>query len=175
MNNNAFRFRLLEEVRCQCRFALYAYGQIHGHLQLNVPENVFFYTHAFVRHATDLGKVLWPANPTAAERGKMLCEATAAPERAPADWAALGATLDQFDAHLIAWYGNEAHHSAQPMNLMPVGPLVGFASDNFHRNLDPESMQFIFEGCSCNLRQIADVIRKIDTGAEHWLRHNNSW
>ena len=94
---------------------------------------------------------------------------------APADFTAFRELVDSFDDKLIAWYGNEAHRDAQPMNLMPVGTLGGFPADDFHRSLDPDTLQFTFEGVSGNLRQMNDVLRKIDADAEKWLRKNNPW
>ncbi len=169
-----FRHQVLEELRCQCRFGLHAYEQVIGHLPLNDPQAVFFYAHALVRHSLDLGRMLWPTDPAAAERGAMLREAVGAPAQPPPDWQGFAAVADHFDTHLIAWCGNESHRDAQPMNVMPVGPLGGFPTDRFHRSLDPDSMQFLFEGQAVNLRQMADVIRNVGSGAERWLRRNST-
>jgi len=172
--DNPFRFKLLEEVQLQCRFAGHAFSNVTGSLQLNDGERVFFYVHAFVRHAVDVGKLLWPGEQALEERGKALREACGAGE-APTDFTAFRELVDSFDDKLIAWYGNEAHRDAQPMNLMPVGTLGGFPADDFHRSLDPDTLQFTFEGVSGNLRQMNDVLRKIDADAEKWLRKNNPW
>ena len=145
---NSFKFRLLEEVRLQCRFATQALGGATETLQLNDAEKVCFYAHAFVRHAVDVGKLLWPEATEATERGKELREACGAPENAPNEFTAFRELADAFDEKLLVWYGNEEHRNAQPINLMPVGTLGGFPADDFHRSLDPETMQFTFEGVS---------------------------
>ena len=172
---NSFRFKLLEEVQLQCRFAAEALGGATGNLQLNDPEKVCFYAHAFVRHAVDVGKLLWPEATEAADRGKVLREACGAPDGSPPEFAAFRELADAFDEKLISWYGSEEHRNAQPMNLMPVGTLGGFPAEDFHRSLDPDTLQFTFEGVSGNLRQMSDVLRKIDACAEKWLRKNNPW
>lgn len=171
---NPFRFKLLEEIQLQCWFAGYAYSNMTGNLQLNDADRVFFYVHAFVRHTVDVGKLLWPSEAALAERGKALREACEACE-APVDFTAFRELMDAFDEKLIAWYGDDAHREAQPMNLMPVGTLGGFPTDDFHRSLDPDTLQFTFEGVSGNLRQMNDVLQKIDMSAEKWLRKNNPW
>ena len=172
---NSFKFKLLEEVRLQCRFAAQALGGATENLQLNDAEKVCFYAHAFVRHATDVGKLLWPKATEATERGKELREACGAPDNAPNEFTAFRELADAFDEKLLAWYGSEEHRNAQPINLMPVGTLGGFPADDFHRSLDPETMQFTFEGVSGNLRQMSDVLKKIDSETEKWLRKNNPW
>ena len=70
---------------------------------------------------------------------------------------------------------NTDHGKIQTPAFMPVGTLGGFPADDFHRSLDPETMRFTFEGVSGNLRQMGDVLKKIDSETEKWLRKNNPW
>lgn len=172
---NPFRFKLLEELRLQSRFAAEAFGGVTSNLQLNDSEKVFFFAHAFVRHAVDIGKLLWPEAEEAAERGKALREACCDSDEAPKEFLAFRELADSFDEKLLSWYGSEEHRNAQQMNLMPIGTLDGFPAEDFHRSLDPDTLQFVFEGVSGNLRQMNDALRKIDAGAEKWLRKNNPW
>ena len=172
---NQFRFKVLEELRLQCRFAGQAFSEMNGNLQLNDAEKVFFYAHAFVRHAVDAGKLIWPEEKDATERGKALREACDAPDEPTKEFLAFRELADSFDLKLLAWYGSEEHRNAQPMNLMPIGTLDGFPADDFHRSMDPDTLQFTFEGVSGNLRQMSDLLKKFDVGAEKWLRKNNPW
>ena len=100
-------------------------------------------------------------------------EACGAPDHAPNEFIVFRELADAFDEKLLAWYGSEEHRNAQPINLMPVGTLGGFPADDFHRSLAPETMQFTFEGVSGNLRQMSDVLKKVDSETEKWLRKNN--
>jgi hypothetical protein len=61
------------------------------------------------------------------------------------------------------------------MNIMPQGTISNYKQDAFQRNLDPDTFQFWFRGDACNLRALADELRKLDSAVESWLKTHHFW
>ena len=59
--NNQVVFKLLEEVRLQCRFGKLAYENLRTSLQAMDPEKTFYHVQALLGHACQVSRLLWPA------------------------------------------------------------------------------------------------------------------
>src|SRR5512137_3008843 len=70
--DNQIAFKLLEELRQQCRFAQYAFQHLRNSLNAIEAEPVFFYAHAFLAHAVNVSRLLWPERAESGGRGDYL-------------------------------------------------------------------------------------------------------
>lgn len=169
------QFKLIEEVRQQCRFGQIAMRQLKTDLWALDAERVFFYVHAFLGHAVALSRLFWPERPSSEERGALLRQELKVADDAPLQMRALRAELEHYDEHLEDWIGSLTHRNFHPMNVMPQGTLGGAMQDTFHRNLDPDTLRLEYRGVTCELRRVADQMHKIETDSDYWLRHHNPW
>jgi hypothetical protein len=65
-------YKLVEEVRLQGQFAHFAFQNVRNSLVGLDSERVFFYVHAFIAHASNISRLLWPARPESKDRGDQL-------------------------------------------------------------------------------------------------------
>ncbi|MFT4587497.1 MAG: hypothetical protein ACI9VS_000508 [Candidatus Binatia bacterium] len=173
--DNPLIFKLLEEILLQCRQAQHAAKSIAAETTMNQPELAVFYAEAFLTRAANVSRLLWPENPEFDERGEKLraeLQVDPDPELALAEYRAQAAA---YDANLIAWAKTSEHRDFVSVNLMPLGTLDGFKEDQFHRNLDPETLRYSFEGITMNLRQLQKELQKIERQAQNWLKLHNPW
>lgn len=168
-------YKILEELALQCRLARMAWQELPAAIQLNDPERVFFRVHAFLGHAANVSKLLWPANPAAAARGAHLRGELKMDAGSPLELKEIRPLLDHFDEHLEEWAAASEHRSPVPINLMPVGTLAGFKQDDFHRSFDPETFRGSFEGVTFDLRLIWKELQKAELSAKNWLKSHNPW
>lgn len=83
--------------------------------------------------------------------------------------------VERPDERLEDWMATLENRNFVDMNVMPVGTIAGFKPDNFQRSLDPENFRLHLRGQACDLRQVADELRKVDNTAQTWLRTHQPW
>ena len=138
-------------------------------------KRVFFYVHAFLGCVGNLSRLLWPIRAESKARGDQLRADLKVDENSPLRLADFRQQLDQFDERLEDWASALEHRNYVDMNIMPQGTISNYKQDAFHRNLDPDTFQFWWRGDPCNLRALADELRKLDGAVESWLKSHHSW
>jgi hypothetical protein len=173
--DNQLLYKLVEEVRQQAHFAQFAFQNVRDNLVASDSERVFFYVHALIAHVANISRLLWPARPESKERGDQLRAELKVDESSPLRLAGFRQQVDQFDERLEDWASALEHRNYMDMNIMPLGTISNYKQDTFQRNLAPERFQFWFRGDACDLRALAEELRKLDSAVEAWLRTHHFW
>ena len=174
MNNQIF-FKLLEEVRVQCRFGKFAYENLRKSLQGMDAEKTFFYVQAFLNHTGNVSRWLWPARPESKARGERLRTELKATDASPVNLRDLRVHLEASDEQLEDWIGAMENPGCLDFNIMPQGSISGYKQDTFQRSLDPDTNKLVFRGETWDLRRIADELHRIESAVQVWLRTHNPW
>ncbi len=174
MDNQVF-YKLVEEVRQQGHFAQFAFQNVRNSLVALDSARVFFYVHAMIAHVSNISHLIWPARPESKNRGDQLRAELKVEEKSPLRLADFRKQLDRFDEGLEDWASALEHRNYMDMNIMPQGTISNYKQDAFQRNLDPDTYQFWFRGDACNLRALADELRKLDSAVESWLKTHHFW
>ncbi len=169
------RFRLIEEVRQQCRFAQMALRQFKSELWAMDSERIFMFVHAFLGHALYLSRLFWPDRKASAERGEVLRRELKVADDSSLQLRTIRDELERPDERLEDWMQGLEHPNFFQMNVMPQGTLEGYRKDAFHRSLDPDTLRFEYRGVPCNLKQLSEEMRKIESNCDYWLRRHNPW
>src|SRR5687768_12522897 len=69
MDNQVF-YKLVDETRLQCGFARFAFQNLRSSVNSLDPENAFFYVDAFLLHAGNVSRLLWPERSQSQTRGE---------------------------------------------------------------------------------------------------------
>ncbi len=173
--NNPILFKLIEEVRLQCRFGKLAFDHLRTSLQAADPEKTFFYVQALLHQAGCVSRLLWPSRPESAERGQRLRTALNVTEASPVRLRELRPRLEASDEHLEDWLASLETPGHMEFNIMPQGSLTGYKQDTFQRSLDPDTFKLAFRGDACDLRRLADELHRLEAAAQSWLRTHNPW
>ena len=174
MDNRLF-FKTLDEIRQQCRFAQLAFQNVQASLNEQDPERVFLHVHAFLNHATTISRFLSPARPESKQRGDRLLQELKIATDSPLLLQGVRRQVERFDEAFEDWLSSLDEPNYVEMNLMPTGTMSGFKADTFQRSLDPDTHKLHLRGVECDLRKVADEIRKLDTTIQQWLRTHNPW
>jgi hypothetical protein len=168
-------YRLIEEVRQQCRFAQATFQTLR--LRLNEPdhEKVFVEVHAFLGHAVMVSRLLWPARTSSAARGEALRAELKVPIDSPLRMGGSRDQLERFDEAYEDWLMTLPEAGYVDMNLMPAGTMLGSREDMFQRSLDPDTLILHLRGVPMDLRRLSDALRVLDGGAQQWFRTHNPW
>lgn len=173
--DNPVRYKLIEEICRQCQFASMAMRQLRSHLVAGDSERVFFHVHAFLNHALVLAQFLWPERESSSARGADLRDQLGVDSGSVLALSAWRRPLEHPDEQYEDWLLNLPEPNFVPANLMPGGTLAEFKPDSFLRDLDPESFQFQWAGCRCDLRELAAAIQKLEQQGQKWLKSNQPW
>jgi hypothetical protein len=173
--DNQVIYRIVEETRLQCRFALFAYQNLRASVQALDQEKVFFFVHAFLHHAGNVSTLLWPVRPESKPRGEKLRGDLKVADNSALQMRDFRVQLERYDERFEDWVSDIEHRNYVGMNVMPLGTLGDFKPDNFHRSLDPEEFKFHWRGHFCDLRQVHDELRKVEASIQAWLRTHNPW
>jgi hypothetical protein len=168
-------FKLLEEIRLQCRFATLAYESVRSNVQAWDPEKTFFYVHALLSHTANVSRLLWPARAESKARGDWLRSELKVTDESPIKMGNLRNSLEASDEQFEDWVAAMETPSYLDFNIMPQGTTQGYRQDVFQRNLDPDTFKLVFRGTSCDLRQIIDQLHRIDSAAQTWLKTHKPW
>jgi len=168
-------YRMIEEVRQQCRYAQAAFQTLR--MRLNEPdhEKVFLEVHAFLGHVVMLSRMLWPARSSSAERGETLRTELKVVADSPLRMGGSREQIERFDEAYEDWLLTLPEAGYVDMNLMPSGTMLGSREDVFQRSLDPDTFMFHLRGAPMDLRRLSDAVRTLDGGVQQWLRTHNPW
>jgi len=168
-------FKLVETVRQECRLALLASQQLRTALNESDQERVFLFAEALVHHAAQVACFLSPAQPAAAERGAFLRAELNVDASSPLLSPALRPGAERGDESYERWIDSlESPHYLE-MTVMPQGALAGSSPDVFQRQIDPDSLRFVFRQRSLDLSRLGQELRRIETACQAWLRHHTPW
>ncbi len=173
--DNQLLYKLVEEVRQQDHFAQFAFQNVRNSLAALDAERVFFFVHALIAHVANISRLLWPARPESKERGDRLRAELKVDEKSALRLAGFRQHVDRFDESLEDWAAVPEHRNYMDMNIMPQGTISNYKQDAFQRNLDPDMLQFWFRGDACDLRALADELRKLNSAVESWLKTHHFW
>jgi hypothetical protein len=173
--NNQVLFKLVEEVRLQCRFGKFAFDNLRTSLQGMDAEKTFFYVQAFLNHASHVSRWLWPARPESKARGEQLRTELKATDGAFVILSDLRAHREATDEQLEDWIGALENPGYLDFNIMPQGSISAYKQDTFQRSLDPDTYKLLFRGQAWDLRRIVDTLYRIESAAQVWLRTHNPW
>ncbi len=173
--DNPLIFKLLEEILLNCRQARHAWSAIPAKVTANEPELALFYVDGFLSRAVNLSQLLWPDNPESAERGTQLRSALGLTGNLDLTLGEFRKLAAHYDDRLVDWASSAEHRDFVGVNLMPQGTLDGFKEDQFHRNLDPDTLRYSFEGIQVNLRQLQKELAQIEKLARNWHKLHNPW
>jgi hypothetical protein len=168
-------YRMVEEVRQQCRFAQATFQSLR--MRINDPdhEKVFLEVHAFLGHAVMLSRLLWPARAESTARGELLRTELKVAADSPLRMGGSREQIERFDEAYEDWLLTLPEAGYVDMNLMPSGTMLGSREDVFQRSLDPDTLMFLFRGVPIDLRRLSDAVRVLDGSVQQWLRTNNPW
>jgi len=173
--DNLLFYKLVGEVKQQCRFGELAFKNLRALLQSMDSEKIFFNVYALLHHALRVSDLLWPSRAESRERGEQLRKGLGVGDASPLRLAAVREQLGREDEQLEDWAAGLENKNYVDMNVMAQGTMAGFKEDNFHRSLDPENFKLRLRGVNCDLRQLSDELHKVETVAETWLRTRNPW
>ena len=174
MNPKAL-YRMIEELRQQCRFGLLSFESLRLRLNDLNTERVFVETHAFLGHATMVSRLLWPSRPESTQRGELLRSELKLPDASPLRMSGTRSQIDRFDEAYEDWLITLPEAGYVDMNLMPSGTMLGSKEDVFQRSLDPNILTLNLRGIPIDLRQIAEALRTLEHATQGWLRNHNPW
>ena len=173
--NNQLLFKFLEETRLQCRFARFAYDNLRASVQGSDPETTFFYVHSFLSCAGNVARLLWPERSESKARGERLRRELKTTEDSPLKIRILLKSFAASDEHFEDWVGAMETPGYLDFNIMPQGTMVDYKQDTFQRSLDPDTSKLVFRSERCDLRQMFDELRRIESAAQLWFKTHNPW
>jgi len=173
--DNPQLFKVMEELRQQCRFALFAFQNVKTSLNGLDPEKVFFYVDAFLTHAVVISRLLWPEREASRGRGDQVRGALEIQEGSALRMQGFRTQLEQTDEKFEDWLTAMEQPNYVEMNLMPMAAISDFKPDAFHRNLDPDTFRLHWRGSVCELKPLVAEIRHAESQVQTWLKTHNPW
>ncbi|NJE47332.1 hypothetical protein E3E35_07955 [Thermococcus sp. GR7] len=177
------------ELHLQARFAQYAYNQmirsLCGLLNLSPQDDsalketlrleVFYNAHSFLTHVANISKILAPDK---GRKRKEILEELGLLEKELEIHKArrLRNHLEHYDERLEKWFGESKAHNYADMNIMPRSAIVGIDPKDFLRNLDPETLHFMFQAEDYDLQKLKAEVDLIKERCEAWFyREDTKW
>ncbi|MBM3883693.1 MAG: hypothetical protein FJ387_28965 [Verrucomicrobia bacterium] len=168
-------YRLVEEVRLQCRFAQLAYQNLRAAVNTPDTERVFVHAHSVAQHAVNVARLLWPERAASAARGEFLRSELKATDTTPLRGRELLAQAKPSDEQYEDWVATLDNANYVDLNIMPQTALGPGKQDTFQRSLDPDLLQFQFRGETCDLAKLVEEIRRLEGTCQQWLRGHTPW
>ena len=168
-------YRMVGEVRQQCRFGLMAFESLRLRLNEQDAERVFVDVHAFLGHAFMISRLLWPARESSGARGEALRSELKVAADSLLRMAGLRVQLERFDEAYEDWLLALPEAGYVDQNLMPTGTMAGSKADIYQRSLDPDTLVLQLRGVPMDARKLSDAIRALDGATQQWLRTHNPW
>jgi hypothetical protein len=169
------QYRMIEELRQQCRFAQTTFQSLRLRLNELDHERVFLETHAYLGQVTMISRMLWPVRESSQARGETLRKELEVADDSPLRMTGARAQVETFDEAFEDWLTALSVPDYVDMNLMPAGTMAGSKTDVFQRSLDPDTMQFQLRGVPISLRRVHDAVRALDWSIQQWLRTRKPW
>ena len=181
----------ISELKKQCRFALNAILQLSFSLkQLNslnleqakreyFHDEVFRNIHNFLTHASNVSKILWPAQPKQkqnesdeqyeerikrikkVQRAIQLLEELSLPEEHVLKSRKLRDHLEHFDERIDNWAEHSENKNFVQDNIGPENAIVGIDKKDMMRWFNQTNNTFLFRGETFNLQDIASAIDEL--------------
>lgn len=169
-------YRLVEEILQQSRFARFAFQEIRNKLITTETEKMFFYTDSFLHHLARIRTFLWSENQgKLAETSEQLRKALNCSEDGPLKSPLLFTEACDQPTRFLRWLESLPSADYMDMNIMPIGTLDAFGQDQYHRNLDPETMNYRVRDVQLDLLSLERELRSVESGCESWLKTHNPW
>ena len=170
-------FRLVEETRQQCRFARFAYQELRNKLITTDAEKLFFFIDGFLLHLARIQHILWSDGDDVKQKetGESLRKALKFSEGGPLKTPSLQSECVDQLLQFQKWLETLPNSDYLDMNVMPSGTLDDSGADQYHRNLDPETMMLRVRDTQFDLSSFERDLRKIESATESWLRNNHPW
>jgi predicted DNA-binding protein YlxM (UPF0122 family) len=163
------------EVSLQCQFAAFAYADFRSALAAHEQGRVFFSVHAFLSHAANVSKFFWPSRKASKSRGEFLREELNIDNNSPIRLRNFRNHLEHYDERLEDWASSSQRKNIVDRNIMPRNAISGIDPEDFHRNLDPQTLKFYFRGEDYDLSAIAEALEQTRGRAQDWLRRHDPW
>jgi hypothetical protein len=130
-------------------------------------DRVFFYAHAFLIHAANISKLLWP-KPKSAARGSQLRAILSVPGQSPLNKRSRRNDLEHIDERLEQWIAAKRSQGIDPVlgDMNMAGSARG--SDGF-RHLDPTSLDYSFQGNTSSLLLMEQECQRLLNEADRCL------
>ncbi len=168
-------FKIVEELRLQSRLALYAYQSLKTHVQAVDQEKIIFSIEGLLFHASQVSRLLWPVRQESSARGDQLRAELKVDAESPLRLREVRSEIERPDERLEDWIAGLEQKNYLELNLMPRGTIADYKQDSFQRSLDPETMRLHFRGDSCDLRKVADELRRLEGAIQQWLKTHQPW
>jgi hypothetical protein len=173
--DNQTLFKYMEELRQQSRFALLAFQNLKGSLNAIDSERIFLFVYAFLNHALAVSRLLWPIRAESQDRGRQLREQLKVEDSSPLALREISQQLEKVDERYEDWLTGLENRNYVDMNVMPATAIGEFKQDAFQRSLDPDTFRLQLRGAVCDLRLVADSLRKLESNLQYWLRSHHPW
>lgn len=168
-------YKIVEELRLQCRFTQFAWQHLRASLQSVDAEKTFFYAHAALAHAVTIAGLLWPARASSAARGQWLRKELRVAEDSPLRLREIRGQLERPDEAFEDWLGSLEDKNYVDLNIMPRAAFGSFKQDTFQRSLDPDTQKLVLRGAECDLRGLVEALKQLEGAAAAWLRAHTLW
>jgi hypothetical protein len=174
----------LHEVERQCVFALNAASEVNEALQqASNGDEVFRNLHSLLTHASNVSRLLWPANPpkkkgetkekyasrrkSIMSRGRTLRQLVNVPDAGhPLQKRTLRDHIEHFDERLDDWQATSKRRNIVQDLIGPHNSITGIDDSDRMRAFDPSTKEFNFRGESYDLQKIVTAIAQVSAAAK---------
>jgi len=165
----------IHELNLQAKFAQYAYNQMIENMRSPSEDSlfkVFYHAHAFLIHVSNISKILEPEK--GKKRKELFEELGLSEEELELHRARrLRNHLEHYDERLETWFKESKAHNYADMNIMPRSAIVGIDPKDFLRNLDPNTLRFMFQREDYELPKFKAEVDLIREKCERWIKAND--
>jgi hypothetical protein len=166
--NRRLIWLFVHEIEVQCRWALAAIADMQANLQQHSTEGVFFFMHAFLTHAGNVSKIMWPSAKYRDRGSEIRTELGIRSDLLIAD-RKFRNHLEHFDERLHAWATESEHHNFMDMGVVTKGGVVGLDTGDYIRIYDPNDGEHRFRGDTFDLPVAVREIQDTLAAAQRWL------
>lgn len=169
---------LVGEVELQCALAIYAYERLYPAMGVEEMteqmERIFFYIHAFMTHAGNVSKLLWPVQSRKA-RGENLRRELGVSDGSNLKDRTMRNHLEHYDERLEDWLNAPHRHGLIDMAIVVRQSGHHIENADYHRGFDPSDMSFVYQDESINLISLSHALRDLRDVAREWLFSHGIW
>jgi hypothetical protein len=154
---------LVGEVERQAKFGVKASVELNWGLHSEDSEDLWYSLQNLLVAAGNVSKLLWPARPESAERGRTLREILEVPDDSPLQPRRFRNHFEHYDERLEGWAQSSAQRNYIDSCVGPLDRMFGtsFHPEDYHRNFDPGPYVLTFRGDTYELRPIIGALREL--------------
>ena len=162
-----FQDTFMYELAHQCDFALISMAYLRFALNTRNLKLVFYSSHAFLTHAGNISKLLWPDKrtrndwPKSYNRGSELRRILKIPENSPLKDRTLRNHLEHYDSRIDEWVLTSQRHNYVDQFLGPISQIGGVEISDIMRHFDYNTYTLSFHGDSYDLLSTEKEIIKL--------------